>query len=307
MTSVYNKIHRLKQQSGWTWDHFLTEIEKRSPAGLDEKTLYSHYREPHKKPNSHVGKVIAQLHDNYFPDPFPEELNRLMRLYNHLTACKKHLARDKDIEDLEFFLQQQHQRENEPLRLARLNWLLGNIEFDRIPLYRDNGMRDQLAECKQQAINYYQQSVAAIEQHNQLTPSNPVGASHLYKACHNILACYLNAVPQTERSEDEQTIAYLRTSNYIANSKQTLIAEPFQWTIARNGLRFSSLLENSDDIKYFITALATISKRFLDLNYEPLNHTAMGTSEDFRWAIDNVLTADYLASIGASLKNKKKG
>ncbi len=307
MTSVYNKIHRLKQQPGWTWDRFLTEIAKRSPAGLDEKTLYTHYREPHKKANSHVGKVIAQLHDDYFPDPFPEDLNRLMRLYNHLSACKKHLTREKDIEDLEFFLQQLHQRENEPLRLARLYWLLGNIEFDRIPLYRDNGMRDQLAECKQQAINYYQQSVSAIEQHNQLTQREPVGASHLYKARHNILACYLNAVPSAERGEDMQTIAYLRSSNYIDNSKQTLIAEPFQWAIARNGLRFSSLLENSDDIKYFITALATINKRFLDLRYEPLNHTAVGTSEDFRWAIDNVLTSNYLASIEASLKNNKKG
>ncbi len=308
MTTVYNKIHRLlKQQPGWTWDRFLTEIEKRSPSGLDEKTLYSHYREPHKKPNSHVGKLINQLHDDCFPDPFAEDLNRLMRLYNHLCACKKHLTRDKDIQDLEFFLQQQSQREDEPLRVARLHWLLGNIEFDRIPLYRDNGMRDQLSRCKQQAINHYQQSVSAIEQHNLLQPQKMVGASHLYKARHNILACYLNAVPQMERGKDAQTIAYLKASNYIANSKQTLAAEPFQWTIARNGLRFSSLLENEDDVKYFITALAGISKRFLNLNYEPLNHAAISASDDFRWAIDHVLTTDYLNSIEATVKKNKKG
>lgn len=307
MTTVFNKIHRLKQQPGWTWDRFLTEIEKCSPAGLDEKTLYSHYREPHKKPSSHVTRLINQLHDECFPDPFPEALNRLMRLYNHLFRCKKHLTKEKDIQDLEFFLQQQCQREDELLRTARLHWLLGNIEFDRIPVYRDNGMRDQLNECKQQAISHYQQSVTAIEQHNHLHPAQAVGASHLYKARHNILASHLNAVPQAQRNRDAGIIAYLRASSYITNSKQALQAEPFQWTIARNGLRFSSLLENGDDVKYFITALASISKRFLNLDYEPLNHGAINKGNDFRWAIDHVLTSDYLAAVGVEISNHSKG
>ncbi|MCF6323164.1 MAG: hypothetical protein L3J89_02380 [Gammaproteobacteria bacterium] len=307
MTTVFNKIHRLKQRPGWTWGHFLTEIDKCSSMGVDEKTLYSHFREPHKKPNSQLEKLINQLHDGYFPDPFPEALNRLMRLYNHLFNCKKHIAKEKDIQDLEFFLQQQCEREVEWLRISRLNWLLGNIAFDRIPLYRDNGMREQLESCKQSAISHYQKSVSAIEFHNEKYPQAMVGTSHLYKARHNILACYLNAVPQAKRGKDENIIRYLKASSYIANSKRALEAEPFQWTIARNGLRFSSLLENDADVIYFITALANISRRFLNLDYEPLNHGAINEGEDFHWAIENVLTSDYLASIEMDMKKNNKG
>jgi len=308
VTTVFNKIHRLKQQPGWTWDHFLTEIDKCSAAGIDEKTLYSHYREPHKKPNGHLEKLINQLHDDCFPNPFPEDLNRLMRLYNHLFSCKKHMAKEKDIQDLEFFLQQQSQREEDLLRISRLHWLLGNIEFDRIPLYRDNGMRDQLALCKQQAINHYQKSVSAIEAHNQhAAQEETVGASHLYKARHNILACYLNAVPQASRAKDADIIDYLKASNYIAMSKQTLEVEPFQWTIARNGLRFSSLIENEVDVKWFFMALASLSQRFLGLDYEPLNHGAISDGDDFHWAIDNVLTSDYLASVKVAIQKKGNG
>lgn len=277
MTTVFNKIHRLKQQPGWTWDHFLTEIQKQFPAGLDEKTLYSHYRQPHKKPTTHVTKIINQLHEQCYPDPFPEEINRLMRLYNNLVKCKKHLSKEKDIEDLEYFLNQQLNREDisDLLRIARLSWLLGNIQFDRIPTYRDNGQRQQLEQAKQQAIAYYQKSVSAIEQYNQADSSQKVGESHLYKARHNILACYLNAVPQEQRNSAPDIINYLKESNYIPNSKQTLQAEPFQWGVARNGLRFSSLVENAEDVKYFFNALVAVSDKFLDLAYEPLNYGAM--------------------------------
>lgn len=306
MTTVFNKIHRLKEQSGWTWDHFLTEIQTQYPAGLDEKTLYSHARQPHKKPSTHVIKIINQLHEQCFPDPFPEEINRLMRLYNNLVKCKKHLTKDKDIEDLEYFLREQLNREDKGdlLRFARLNWLLGNIQFDRIPSYRDNGQRQQLEQAKQQAIVYYQNSVSSIEQYNQENPSQRVGESHLYKARHNILACYLNAVPQAQRNSAPEIIKYLKESNYIPNSKQTLEAESFQWGIARNGLRFSSLVENAEDVKYFFNALVTVGDKFLDLAYEPLNYGSISEGADFQWAINNVLTLEYLENMKA---NKDKG
>lgn len=300
MTTVFNKIHRLKRQPGWTWDRFLTEVERRFPAGLDEKTLYSHYRQPHKKPNSHVTRIINQLHEACFPNPFPETLNGMMRLYNNLISCNKHATRDKDIEALESFLKELVEREQgsgDHLRLARLNWLLGNIHFDRIPAHRDNGRRQPLEESRQQAIDYYQKSVTAIEQHNREDLKNEVGASHLYKARHNILACYLNAVPQEARGAAPSILQYLKESNYIANSKETLAAEPFQWGIARNGLRFSSLIENRDDAKYFFDALVDVSDRFLDLDYEPLNYGPISKGADFQWANEHVLTPDYLESV----------
>lgn len=300
MTTVFNRIHRLKRQPGWTWDHFLSQIDLRFPGGLDEKTLYSHYRQPHKKPSSHVTRIINQLHEIYFPDPFPEEINRLMRLYNNLYNCKKHLNLDRDIEDLEFFLNEQLRREDkaELLHIARLHWLIGNIQFDRIALYRDNGQRQLLNNAKHAAIQHYQQSVSALEQHNQLSSTEEaVGAIHLYKARHNILACHLNAVPQEQRSHDEEILRYLRESNYIANSKQTLAVEPFQWSIARNGLRFSSLLENREDIEHFFKALVQVSDSFLDLEYKPLNTGAIMAGSEFEWAIHNVLTLEFRATL----------
>lgn len=304
MTTVFNQIHRLKLQPGWTWDHFLTEVDKIHAGGIDEKTLYGHYRQPHKKPTSHVSNLINQLHTKYFPDPFPEEINRLMSLYNNLVKCKKYLTLDKDIEDLQYFLCEQLKRENDKdlLRIARITWLLGNIHFDRIPSLRDNGKRQQLNEAQQQAIHYYQTSVTAIERHNQQN-KEAVGTRYLYKARHNILACYLNAVAQEKRSSDTDVLRYLSQSNYIPESKISLQVEPFQWSIARNGLRFSSLVRNAEDVKYFFTALIGVSDQFINLDYKPLNYGSISAGVDFQWAVKHVLTQEYIKSLG----NQSKG
>ncbi|MCP4232378.1 MAG: hypothetical protein GY770_02160 [Aestuariibacter sp.] len=304
MTTVFNKIHRLKQQPGWTWDYFLSEIDKISASGLNEKTLYAHYRHPHKKANSQVTSIIVNLHDKHFADPFPEEINRLISIYNNLLRCKSHPCKMQDIEDFEYFLSTQLIREDKSdlLRLSRLNWLLGNIHFDRLPAYRDNGHTIQLQASKQMAIEHYQNSVEYIEQHNQKCPSAVVGVSHLFKARHNILACYLNAVPQQKRGQDNAILAYLKKSDYIANSKATLEVEPFQWGIARNGLRFSSMLKNASDAEYFFEKMVMLSSEFLDLNYKPLNQVAIAGGADFAWAIQHVLDSEYLNSLKRRLQ-----
>ena len=296
MTSVFNKVHRLKQQPGWTWDRFLGEIDRLSESGIDEKTLYSHFRQPHKKANAHTKRLIDQLHDTYFSNPFPADINGLMSLYNNLSACRSHKSKTADIEHLEDFLSVQLNREDPGafLRIARINWLLGNIQFDRIPTFRDNGQAKQLTDSKEQAIGCYQRSVENIERYNQHHPETSVGPSYLYRAQHNILACYLNAVPQDRRDRDPSIIRYLTESNFISASKQALEDEPFQWSIARNGLRFSSMVKNADDADYFFQALVKVSQQFLDLDYKPLNYGPINSGKDFTWAIENVLTDEYL-------------
>lgn len=298
MTTTFNKIHRLKQQTGWTWAHFLTEIDRLPFGSLDEKTLYNLYRLPHRKPNTHVSKMINLLHERYFPDPFPEEINALMRVYNHLISCKHHHDIEKDVDDLVLFLTAQLALESDQnyLRHARINWLLGHTYFDRIPYARNNGKQQLLAEYKQTAIQHYSASVNWIEQYNQRHPQQRIAAHQLYKAHHNILACYLNGVSNHKRSQDEALLTWLQQSDYISNSKQTLKVEPFQWSIARNGLRFASLLENEADCRCFFEKLFAISPYFLDLNYSPLNTSAIVASEDFSWSVNNVLTPDYLVS-----------
>ncbi len=304
MTTIFNKIHRLKEQPGWTWDHFLGEIEKHFPAGLDEKTLYSHYRLPHKRANAHVSRLINQLHDEHFPAPFPETINGLMRLYNHLVGCKTHKGLEADIEELERHLGDLLDREdgNELLRVARIHWLLGHIDFDRIPSLRDNNRKAILRQTRESAIAHYQQSVLAMERYNEQQPASPVGESYLYKARHNILACYLNAVPPSLRSSDDEILFYLRESNFLPASRMSLEKEPFQWSIARNGMRFSSLIHDREGVKHFFRAMVAVSPLFLDLSYAPLNHGPIAESGDFQWAIEHVLNKDYLGELKREYK-----
>jgi hypothetical protein len=73
--------------------------------------------------------------------------------------------------------------------------------------------------------------------------------------------------------------------------------EPFQWGIARNGLRFSSLLENEADVKFFFKVLVNVNDRFSDLDYKPLNYGPLSSGTDFQWAIKNVLTPDYISGL----------
>lgn len=297
MTTVFNKLHRIKNQPGWTWERVLEAVDRVHPAGINEKTLYAHFHQPHKRANGHVSKIVDTLHEECFPNPFPEDVNRLMGVYNRLAERAQRTGDEQEVDDLEYFLKSLLQRESpdEQVRLARLHWLLGNISFDRIPCYRDNGQRKKLDQVRNQAVDHYHKSVTALVAHNERNPGRKVGAHHLYKARHNILACHLNSVARDARATDPGVLRYLKESNYIAASKQTLREEPFQWSIARDGLRFSSLLRNAEDAEYFFDAMVAVSGKFLDLNYEPLDTDAIARSADFKWAVANVLTPQHIA------------
>lgn len=298
MTSTYNKIHRIKQL-GWSWERILGHIQDITPAGLDEKTVYALYRHPHRKPTQHVAGVIDRLHEQLFPDPFPEDINGLMRVYNHLQACRKHPDPEQDAADLERYVEGQYRRklDDQPLRRARLAWLLGNIAFDRIPALRDTVRRDALLATRQAATDWYQRAIDHMTEHNRDHPGHTLGAVHLYKARQNILACYLNSVRQENRYQDRDLLDYVAGSDYLQNSRDTLIAEPFQWVVARNALRFASLLQRAEDVRFFFTALVRAARQFSDLAYEPLNTAAIAGSSDFAWAVENVLTPAYRQTV----------
>ena len=105
----------------------------------------------------------------------------------------------------------------------------------------------------------------------------------------NILACYLNAVHENKRDSDPEIRKYLVASDYLAQSRRMLEHEPFQWVIARNGLRFCSLLQDSEGVKDFFERLVVAYKGFDDLAYSPLSQPSLRDSESFQWAIVNVL------------------
>lgn len=284
MPNLFCKVHRLKAQ-GWTWDHFLLELEQVYAGGVDEKTLKSHYRQPHKRSASHTQQLIETLHKQCFPSPFPDDAEALMRVYNNLISCQKHATKAADIADLRVFLSTEVEGENKPLlRSARLSWLLANTYFDCVGEYRQAGKSTALLACQQDAIHYYQQAIALIEQHNQQDAVDKVSEFVLYKVRQNILACYLNAVEPEQRESDQQVLNYLSHSDFLAQSERVLAQEPYLWVVARNGLRFGSLLKSRKHCQRFFGLLVTSSAYFEDLAYSPLGYPAISESKEFEWA-----------------------
>jgi hypothetical protein len=298
MPSTYNKIHRLKAQ-GWTWPEFLAQIEQVSVHSIDEKTLYSNFRLPHRKPNKLLEETISLLHETFFPSPFPKEVEGLITLYNHLNSAKNLRTQEEDIELLERFVLAEIQQpdskpESEPsLRYARLCWLAANIAFDRIAYCRDNGLATKLAENQMSALKWFQQAKLAIEHCKQSQGIN-VEPFVIYKLTQNKLACYLNGLPSANRLDNHVLKGYIEGSGYIAETKNMLELEPFQWGIARNGLRFSSLLNNAQDCEYFFRALVTANKHFLDCDYQLPGGLSINQSDDFQWALTVINDRDLI-------------
>jgi len=308
MPQIFTQIHRLKCQPGWTWDHFLTEIDRLFPAGLDEKTLYAHYRQPHRKAKQHVARVINQLHERCFPNPFPQEVEQLIQLYNHLYQHREEAAQDQAIDNLAAFVAAQLQQpgETDALRRARLWWLLGNVHFDRIALFRKyRGLGNVLTQ-RDEAIEDYLQAMFEINRHNELLQKegggNPLSEFTLYKVHQNILACYLNAVEPEKRYTDRALLTYLTESDFFVRSHNVLDEEPYQWVVARNGLRFSSLTQDDTMAQQFFRRLAIASPYFLALDYEPLGYPAIVNSPEFEWVVENLLTEHYIATVKSEIK-----
>lgn len=306
MSSIYNKIHRLKRQPGWSWEHFHDEINSIDPDGISPKLLQNYYRSPHKKPTPHVAQIIEFLHHECFPAPFPEEYDRLMHLYRGLRMSRRYLTKENDTKNLQRHVEKQLEEmaENECLGRACLHWLLGNIEFDRIAPLVEKEAYEALESTKQLALGHYREVISALEAHNHLYPDERVTTYHLYRVHYNMLACYLNAVTEKNRSHDAVTLQYIRDSGYLERCKEAIAEEPFQWSIALNGLRFSSLLEDEASVKYFFDLLIAIHPRFVDLSYEPYNQLSISVMEDYRWAIKNVLTPAYLSLLKKRLNSK---
>ncbi len=296
MPSLFCKVHRLKARKGWTWDHFLYRIELLAPGGMDEKTLYALYRYPHRKATRHVTHILEKLHEQCFPSPFPDDVEALMRVYNNLQACRRHGSREGDIADLACFLQGQLQQPDGGgfLRTARLNWLLANIHFDRLSALRDHGRHESLVSAQQLAIDHYRQALDLIISHQQRQNLPWVSEFNGYKLRQNILACHLNVLAPGQRYNDPEVLAYVERSYFLQNSKSVLNQEPWLWMVARNGLRFASLMKKTDDCRWFFIALVKASRFFADLDYRPPNYPAIADSEEFAWAVDHVLTEDFL-------------
>ena len=287
MPSIYNKIHRLKKL--WTWEQFVGQYD----IGPDIKTLKANYKYPHHKPARHTSEVINLLHEQHFPSPFPAAIDGLMDVYDTLHHLDESYRLASEIEKLENFIQYELKivGSGDALRLARLNWLLGDIYFDQISLKRADKIESDKEKVK--AIHTYHQALAYIE--NQTNLDETVK----YKVRQNILACYLNSAKYkgVELKDDRDTMSYLIESCFLEKTKEFLQIEPFNWNIARNGLRFSSLLEDENNTLFFFEKLLMCSPLFIDLDYTPYQAPAISKSVDFQWAIQHVLTQELLKNL----------
>jgi len=285
MSNLYSKIHRLKAL-GWTWETFLQKIDVIYPAGVDPKTLFSLHRKPHHKANSQISKAILELHDQQFPSPFPADTQALLNIYNRLLKCKKHISIDQDIKDFMIFLAQDLSFGSD-LRKARLHWLKADIHLDQLPTLRNNGQLPALREQKQLALDHYRQSHQLLQAYKVQYPQS-IDEFTLYKLQQNMLACHLNSLHSDQRYSDAGLKHYLSHANFIQSSKRVLHTEPYQWIIARNGLRFSSINKNQADCEFFYQALIRANNAFKDFSYAPNGAPPLINSAEFQWAIQHL-------------------
>lgn len=127
-----------------------------------------------------------------------------------------------------------------------------------------------------------------LEQYNKGAKDKAVSEFVLYKLRQNILACYLNAVAPEQRENDEQVQYYLVHSDFLVQSERVLKQEPYLWVVARNGLRFASLLKSKAYCDRFFSLLVASSAYFEDLAYTPQGYPAISESKEFSWACDNL-------------------
>ncbi|MGB1239305.1 MAG: hypothetical protein ACPG4U_13895 [Pseudomonadales bacterium] len=283
MANLYARVHRLKAQ-GWTWQRFIDELDILYPGSVDEKTLLALYRQPHRRASKHTAALINQLHQKYFPSPFPEDSEALLGLYNRLVQCKRHNSLDEDRRDLLRFLQRDCQH-GEPLRRARLHWLKADIHLDQLPRLRDNGLKEKLAQQKQLALAHYAQAHALLVAQRLEQPASGITEFTLYKVEQNMLACYLNALPTQARYSNPDLLDYLRRGRYFEATRQLLKDEPYQWLIARNALRLGAILQDKALCEIFFEALCRANKAFVDPSYQPREAPALADSPVFEWAI----------------------
>jgi hypothetical protein len=280
MASIFNKVNRLKSIP-WTWDKFLSELDQVYPSGIDEKTLKSHYKQPHRASTQAIEQAIETLHRHYFPSPFSPHCEALLRVYNRQSTAPGR-------QDIQLLLHRLIAAQDWPedLDTIRLHWILANSYFDQIAEWRDSRRSSQLKECQCKAVEHYQ---AAID----ITVAKPrsakqIGANNLFKLQQNILACYLNALEKDQRDNAQLLAPYLQQADFFNNSRSLLAVEPFQWSVARNALRFASILKNQQEVEFFHRCLLKACHYFSDIHYQPLNTVALADSPVFNWAINQL-------------------
>lgn len=302
MTSSYNRIHRLRR-SGLTWEALGLAIAKAHTGDkhrIARNTLRSLQNTPHYKPGKALSRAIQIVHDEYFPSPFPKGVNGLMSSCRTLMQDRENPAvADMLLSQIEAHVAEQLTTSKQPeLIHCRLFWILGNINQNRMRQARLKKLSLSTVERYQsQAITHYH-AAASINTLDSL----PI---EQYKLRHNIFVCYVNAVNERDRNNNPALIKQLETIPYLASVQQVLEHEPFQWECARNGLLYASITKDRESIATLFEALVSANQHFIELNYEPLGCDSIINDPSLRWALNNVLTPNYIQATIDKLERNK--
>ena len=282
MGITYHKLHRLRTNLGWVE---LADALSRLGGSQDGKsvsrvTLHELADKPHKRAKPHLQAAIEQLHEQHFGSPFPPGANRLLALYRSCISA----GRQRDLDDLEQFVAEylQHHTQADLFR-ARLLWLMGNMQEDRVRQTRDAGT-GQERHWRNQAVNCYRQAALIVEQHNL--------HHEAFKLKQNIFACFANTVQPGERSRHVEVKKSIQDTGIIETAVRVLDAEPFQWLTARVALMCVSIRRGPQDLmvaRDLFERLVKANHHFIDPNYQPDYFLALAEDHDTHWICQQVL------------------
>lgn len=298
MTTPFNQINRLRLH-GLTWEKLGREIAASMPGNklsIARNTLRSLQNNPSYKPGQELAKAINTLHSHYFPSPFPEGVNALLNtcrlLMNDQSRNDENLFHLENIE--RHVVEQLQSPIPSELLACRLHWIAGNINQFQMRRARIVSPQESAIEDFQTRAIFHYRAAARLIDAKDLSQEK-------FKVLHNIFVCYVNAVPEIKRNNNNQLIEQLSEIPYLEVAESIIQDEPFQWQTARNGMLFSSITKNRQGVTLFYEGMVKANSNFSDLSYSPKHLDPIANDKSLRWALENVLTLNFIQSINDKL------
>lgn len=265
---------------------------------IDLKTIKANAKQPHRKPTQHIVDAVDKLYETYFPSIYPEPLESLLKLSNSVSKAAIESGEKEPSKELETFISWMLTEKSQvvsSIEQARLWWVLGNIAFDRIAYYRTYSSFGDSATEQEKAILRFKNALQLLEtihiNEENLPTSQETLELERYKIQQNILGCYFNADHEKDRENQEEWKHFFHQSDYFIGSDSLITKFPFHWLVARNALRFASLLKNRELVFKYFSNLCDACSLFNNLDYEPYSYPSIAASSQFSFAYELLTNA----------------
>lgn len=279
----------------------MCELDVVSSHQIDPKTIKANAKQPHRRPTQHIVDAVDKLYERYFPPIYPEALDSLLKLSNSVSRAAIETGEKepcKELETLIIWLLTDKSNALSSIERARLWWILGNIAFDRITYYRNYSSFGDSATEQDKAVLRFNNALQLLDTIPQNNESAQINYETLelerYKIQQNILGCYFNADHEKDREKQENWKHFLHQSEYFSCSDSLITKFPFHWLVARNALRFASLLRNSELVSKYFNDLCNACSHFKNLDYKPYTYPSIAESSQFSFAYELLINAQNI-------------